>query len=97
MTGLGAVTPAVKDGSAAPSKPLSTTATVQTIYINGACPNSPNCDASNITFQGLAPGFAGLYQVDFAIPLTAAAGAAVPLAIQTTNGFADMVTIPIQQ
>jgi uncharacterized protein (TIGR03437 family) len=97
MTGLGAVTPAVKDGSAAPSKPLSTTAAVQTIYINGACPNSPNCDASNITFQGLAPGFAGLYQVDFTIPLTSAGGAAVPLAIQTTNGFADMVTISIQQ
>jgi len=97
MTGLGAVTPTVKDGAAAPSKPLSTSASVQTIYIDGACPNSPNCDASNITFQGLSPGFAGLYQVNFTVPLTSAAGAAVPLAIQTTNGFADMVTISIQQ
>ena len=97
MTGLGAVAPAVADGSAAPSKPLSISTSIQTIYINGACPNSPNCDASNITFQGLSPGFAGLYQVNFTVPLTSAAGAAVPLAIQTTNGFADMVTIAIQQ
>jgi uncharacterized protein (TIGR03437 family) len=97
MTGLGAVSPSVPDGSAAPSKTLSTTAAVQTIYLNGVCPNSPNCDASNIAFQGLTPGFAGLYQVNFVIPLTAAGGSAVPLAIQTANGFADMVTISIQQ
>jgi len=97
MTGLGAVSPSVPDGSAAPSKPLSTTTSVQTIYLNGVCPNSPNCDASNVTFQGLTPGFAGLYQVNFTIPLTAAGGAAVPLAIQTTNGFADMVSVSIQQ
>ena len=96
LTGLGAVTPPVPDGTAAPSKTLSKTSSVQTIYLNGDCPNAPNCDASNIVYQGLAPGFAGLYQVNFTIPLTAAAGAAIPLAIQTTNGFADMVTIAIQ-
>ncbi len=97
LTGLGAVSPAVADGAAAPSKaPLSTTKSVLTIYLNGVCPNSPNCDASNISFQGLTPGYAGLYQVNFTIPLTAASGSAVPLAIQTTNGFADMVSIAIQ-
>ncbi len=97
LTGLGAVTPTVADGSAAPSKTLSASTSVLTIYINGDCPNSPSCDASNITFQGLTPGYAGLYQVNFTIPLTSAAGAAVPLAIQTTTGFADMITIAIQQ
>lgn len=96
LTGLGAVSPSVPDGSAAPSNPFSRTTSVLTIYLNGVCPNSPNCNASNISYQGLAPGFAGLYQVNFQIPLTAASGSAVPLAIQTTNGFADMVEIAIQ-
>lgn len=96
LTGLGAVSPSVADGTAAPSKTLSKTTSVLTIYLNGDCPNAPNCDASNILFQGLTPGYAGLYQVNFTIPLTAAAGAAIPLAIQTPNGFADMITIAIQ-
>ena len=96
LTGLGAVSPSAPDGSAAPSNPLSRTTSVLTIYLNGVCPNSPNCNASNISYQGLAPGFAGLYQVNFQIPPTSASGSAVPLAIQTTNGFADMVEIAIQ-
>ena len=96
LTGLGAVTPAVKDGTAAPSPTLAKTTSVLTIYLNGVCANAPNCDASNISYQGLTPGYAGLYQVNMAIPLTSDAGSAVPLAIQTTNGFADMVNIAIQ-
>ena len=96
LVGLGAVAPVVADGTAAPSKPLATSSSVLTIYLNGVCPNAPNCDASNITFQGLTPGYAGLYQVNFTVPLTSEAGAAVPLAIETTNGFADMVNIAIQ-
>jgi len=96
LTGLGAVTPSVADGTAAPSKTLAKTSSVQTIYLNGVCPNAPNCDASNILFQGLTPGYAGLYQVNFTIPLTTAAGAAIPLALQTTTGFADMITIAIE-
>jgi uncharacterized protein (TIGR03437 family) len=96
LTGLGQVSPSVNDGAAAPSKTLATTTSVLTIYLNGVCPDSPNCDASNIQYQGLTPGYAGLYQVNFTIPLTSASGAAVPLAIQTTNGFADMVSIAIE-
>jgi uncharacterized protein (TIGR03437 family) len=96
LTGLGAVSPAVKDGTAAPSGTLAKASSVVAIYLNGVCPNAPNCDASNISYQGLTPGYAGLYQVNFTIPLTSDAGAAVPLAIQTTNGFADMVNIAIE-
>lgn len=94
LTGLGQVTPAIGDGLAATG--LRTSNSVQTIYINGVCANSPNCDASNITYQGLTPGFAGLYQINVVIPMTATPGSAVPLAIQTTNGFTDMVDISIQ-
>jgi len=96
LTGLGQVTPAVRDGTAAPVNPLSKVTAVQAIYFGGACQNFPNCDASNIAYQGLSPGFAGLYQVNVTIPLDAAPGAAVPLAIQTTSGYTDMVDIAIQ-
>jgi uncharacterized protein (TIGR03437 family) len=94
LTGLGQVSPGVADGTAA--KGLNTSNTVQTIYINGVCANAPNCDASNITYQGLTPGYAGLYQINVTIPLGASPGSAVPLAILTTNGFTDMVDIAIQ-
>jgi uncharacterized protein (TIGR03437 family) len=94
LTGLGAVTPAVVDGAAA--KGLNTSNTVQTIYFGNSCANSPNCDASNISYQGLTPGFAGLYQINVTIPPGASPGNAVPLAILTTNGFTDMVDIAIQ-
>ena len=96
LTGLGAVTPAVSDGTAASSNPLSKANSVLSVYFGGACANYPNCDASNITYQGLSPGFAGLYQVNVAIPLDAAPGAAVPLAIQTTNGYTDLADIAIR-
>jgi uncharacterized protein (TIGR03437 family) len=75
---------------------LNTSNSVQTIYINGVCANSPNCDASNISYQGLTPGYAGLYQINVTIPIGASPGSAVPLAILTTNGFTDMVDIAIQ-
>jgi len=94
LTGLGAVSPAVGDGAAATG--LHASNTVQTIYIDGVCAHAPNCDASNISYQGLTPGYAGLYQINVTIPVNATPGPAVPLAIQTTNGFTDMVDIAIQ-
>ena len=96
LTGLGAVSPAVNDGAAALANPLSRANSVLAVYFGGACQNFPNCDASNIAYQGLSPGFAGLYQVNVTIPLDAAPGAAVPLAIQTTGGYTDLADIAIQ-
>jgi uncharacterized protein (TIGR03437 family) len=62
LTGLGAVSPATADGSAAGSTPLSMVpeATRVAAYINGL--------AAPVTFAGLAPGFAGLYQINLRIP-----------------------------
>lgn len=94
LTGLGQVSPAIGDGAAATG--LRTTNSVQTIYFNGVCANAPNCDASNIAYQGLTPGYAGLYQINVTIPIDVTPGLAVPLAIQTANGFTDMVNIAIQ-
>jgi uncharacterized protein (TIGR03437 family) len=65
VTGLGAVTPVVADGAAAPSNPLSTVNETITIQIADA---QGNLTDAMVTFQGLAPGFAGLYQVNFVVP-----------------------------
>ena len=62
VTGLGNVTPAVNSGTAAPTD-TSTLAPV-TATIGGA--------AAKVVFAGLAPGFAGLYQVNIETPQLAA-------------------------
>ena len=61
-TGAGAASPAVPTGSAAPTSPLSTVTNV-TATIQGA-PGVP----ATVTFQGLAPGFVGLLQVNLQVP-----------------------------
>jgi uncharacterized protein (TIGR03437 family) len=58
-TGAGAASPAVPTGSAAPASPLSTVTNV-TASINGA--------PATVAFQGLAPDFVGLLQVNLQVP-----------------------------
>jgi uncharacterized protein (TIGR03437 family) len=87
MTGLGATKPAVADGVAAPGKALITGALA--IYVGGV-----QVPANQIYYAGLAPTLAGLYQVNFMIPNVAAGN--VGVAVETTEGFTDMVYIPIQ-
>ena len=89
LTGLGAVTPPVADGAGATG--LSRSNSVQAIYFGAT-----SADPASISFQGLTPGYPGLYQINVTIPLGVNPSAAVPVAIQTTNGFTDMVDIAIQ-
>jgi len=91
LTGLGSTTPAVADGAAAVG--LNKTSAVLTVYFNGNC---GACDHSNISYEGLTPGFAGLYQINVTIPANTPPSSAAALAIQTTTGFTDMVSIAIQ-
>jgi uncharacterized protein (TIGR03437 family) len=64
LTGLGAVNPSVATGAAAPASPLSlVSATVTATIGNVSAP---------VQFAGLAPGFAGLYQVNIQVPQMAA-------------------------
>jgi adhesin/invasin len=66
MTGLGDVSPGVSDGAAASSNPLSYTNNTITAAVGGT--------AATVTFAGLAPGFASLYQVNVLIPAGVSTG-----------------------
>ncbi len=88
-TGLGAVQEQVETGAPAPS--FSTVQLPVTVTIG-------EIEAA-VAFQGLAPGFVGLYQVNVVVPAGVAPGGAVPLVL-TQNGIVanpDLpVTIPVQ-
>jgi uncharacterized protein (TIGR03437 family) len=59
-TGLGAVSPAGLTGAAAPASPPAKTQLQVSAQVGGL--------AATVTFSGLAPGFAGLYQVNVELP-----------------------------
>jgi uncharacterized protein (TIGR03437 family) len=96
MNGLGTVTPQVADGSAAPSSPLSelnaTEAADFFVALNDGVDTPVD---ANVEYAGLAPGFAGLYQVNFTIPSTGLTNGEVSLGIETNEGFTSMATIDV--
>jgi len=66
VTGLGDVFPGVADGTAGPSSPLSVASNTITAYVDTV--------QATVTYQGLAPGLAGLYQINLTIPSGVTAG-----------------------
>jgi uncharacterized protein (TIGR03437 family) len=51
---------------------------------------------ATVTFSGLTPGFAGLYQVDVLIPQNTSVGSAVPVVMSTGDSFSNTVTMAVQ-
>jgi uncharacterized protein (TIGR03437 family) len=88
-TGLGAVTPAVKEGSPAPTTaPLSTTVNPVTVTIGGK--------TATVAFAGLTPGYAGLYQVNAVVPTGITTGDTVPVVLSVAGQTSPPVTIAVK-
>lgn len=86
LTGLGAVSPTINDGTPGPSSPLSTTSSTITAYINGA--------SSTISFAGIAPGLVGLYQINLQVPTGTTSGT-VTLDINGPDAYTSQATLPV--
>jgi minor extracellular serine protease Vpr len=85
--GLGGVSPAVADG-AAPGQQLSNTVSTAQLTVGGK--------SAHVAFAGLAPGFAGLYQVNAVVPSGVQAGASVPVQLTIDGQVSPVITIAVE-
>jgi len=72
-TGQGAVNPPVEDGVATPSQPLSRSISTPNVFLRGR--------QLEVTYSGLAPGLAGVWQLDVALPADVPTGINMPLTV----------------
>ena len=88
--GLGLVEPSVETGAAAPSS--STVRSRVRVTIGGV--------EVPVVYEGLAPGFVGLYQINVSLPSTVIPGDEVPIVIRQ-NGISSNpnseATIPVRR
>ena len=87
-TGLGLVTNQPPSGAPASGDPLSETIAVPTVTIGGI--------EAERSFSGLAPGFAGLYQVNAQIPMTAPIGDSVAVVLSIGEANSNTVAIAVE-
>ncbi|MGD0774771.1 MAG: SBBP repeat-containing protein [Candidatus Solibacter sp.] len=87
-TGLGAVSPQVAVGAAAPLTPLSQTTYTPKVLIGGV--------GGVVQFSGLAPGYAGLYQLNVVVPQVAAGLQTVTIENPATGLYGLPATITVQ-
>ncbi|MCX6995641.1 MAG: hypothetical protein NTV49_00800 [Kiritimatiellaeota bacterium] len=87
-TGLGAVTPSIVAGAAASYPPAYYTDNKVTVTVGGI-------DAP-VQFSGLAPGFAGLYQVNVIVPSGVTEGSSVPVVVTAAGASGAPVTVVIK-
>ncbi|MBZ5590888.1 MAG: hypothetical protein LAP39_01530 [Acidobacteriia bacterium] len=87
LTGLGAVSPPVADGTAAGASQFSFAVAPVTVYIGGL--------PATVSYAGLAPLFPGLYQLNVVVPanLPVSAIGPFPLAVETPESFHDQVDL----
>jgi len=87
-TGAGATNPTVAAGAAANSNPLALTIAQPTVSIGGK--------TAQVQFSGLAPGFAGLWQINAVVPADVTLGNAVSLSMTVGGQTSNIVTIAVQ-
>lgn len=97
LTGLGRATPngdpnapPLTTGQVAPAggNPLYRTVSLPEVTIGGL--------RAEVAFSGLAPGFAGLYQINAIVPAAVPPGDTIPIRISTPNGLSDTAIIAVQ-
>jgi uncharacterized protein (TIGR03437 family) len=86
-TGLGAVDNAPATGLPAPGPPLANTLITPQIRVNG--------NPARVLYSGLAPGFAGLYQLNIEVPAGTASGPA-GIVIESGGAVSRTVTTFVQ-
>ena len=101
-TGQGPVSPAVPDGTAAPSGTLSSTVAVPTSDARTCLNNQPSmCVAfggtsfGDIKYSGLAPSFIGLWQINVQLPANVT-GNAVPVRVTINGSPSNTVTVAVR-
>lgn len=87
-TGPGALSASITDGAAAPSSPLATTTSKPDVYIAGV--------PAAVQFSGMAPGFAGLWQINATVPSQTFVTGKVPLQVFMDGVDSNEVTIFVQ-
>jgi uncharacterized protein (TIGR03437 family) len=87
-TGAGDTTPSVADGATAPSEPLARTTSEPGVFFNGR--------RAVVTFSGLAPGYAGLWQVNVQVPSETPAGEAVLQVLFEQNLVSNSVRLTVE-
>lgn len=90
VAGMGAVNPSIADGTAAPDTLNNTVATAY-VYLTDS---AGNFSTPTVTFSGLAPGFAGLYQINFTIPSGLVSGDGY-LEVQGTDSDTSEAILPL--
>ena len=97
LTGLGVVNPPVADGALGPASPLSqATAFVNkslVVYFNDYT-SKVYYSKGTVSFAGLAPGLAGLYQLNVQIPANVGPGN-VYIELTTDNADVNQVFVPV--
>jgi uncharacterized protein (TIGR03437 family) len=88
-TGLGGVFPEVAAGSAAAaSEPLNRTVQTPRVFFDG--------NEGELLYSGLAPGFAGLYQINVRIPARTAPASNVSVSLSLGGVTSNRVAIPVR-
>ncbi len=93
--GLGATTPTVTAGTAAPSNPTANITPLPMLCFGPPTPlRPPPCFATS--FAGLTPTLFGLYQVNFTVPPGIPRGDAVEMYLQMTNARSNILLITLR-
>ncbi len=88
VSGLGNLTNPISDGFGASG--INNAVTPLTVYVAGI-----PLPATSVSYQGLTVD-AGLYQINFVIPLTLTVSGELPVAILTPDAFTDEVNVAVQ-